>query len=239
MKNLIIFAIMVAIFLAHEDTQASSFTLLDSAFSVNGVNDSFAISDSYNDTSTSPVTRDISSGGYSVGSEALYNRVSAYTDFPDARFNNSMAYASTTLKFASTFNGLASIQFSGDFAGDLVSNARFYLTDLTASKQLLDGFINTSGLQVYVPSSLNADSGYHPDFTFTYDAWDPSHVYVLNMCVYAYDDMPNCGGHSHASLWTDMELIPVPEPATFFLLGSSLIALAGLRKKFIQNEIKT
>jgi hypothetical protein len=53
-----------------------------------------------------------------------------------------------------------------------------------------------------------------------------------NTWVIAWEDLPGGGDHDYNDLVVEVNVAPVPIPAAILLLGSGLVGLLGVRKKF-------
>lgn len=92
-----------------------------------------------------------------------------------------------------------------------------------------DGMSWVSAAYIYVPESSDNNNIY---MTYEFDTLGIQAQYVRVQLI-----------HSYNGPWTFVDEVdfftdsaPVPEPATMFLLGSGLLGLAGIRRKFVPKS---
>jgi len=173
-------------------------------------------SPSYSDTATVPTSDSVSNMYASASSSFNANRV--YTEVsitnpggPDWR-GTAQSDASVSVLFRPNFTGLGPTISMGSLS---------YGTTTWSIEDTTDG-------------SLVAEYK-GPYQWFTYDTWDPTHVYRFD--AYAFSIGGSVPGDrdimSGAFVQTDIlfTTASVPEPATMLLLGLGLMGVLGIRRK--------
>jgi hypothetical protein len=80
--------------------------------------------------------------------------------------------------------------------------------------------------------SLNSDSEFDHMVTWLIKGNADNPNNPVGSYVIAWEDLPGGGDHDYNDLVVEVNVAPVPIPAAILLLGSGLIGLAGIRKKF-------
>jgi hypothetical protein len=76
-------------------------------------------------------------------------------------------------------------------------------------------------------TSLDSQNSDGLDHMVTWEVTDTPNTWVI-----AWEDLPGGGDRDFNDLVVEVQINPVPIPAAFLLLGSGLIGLLGVRKKF-------
>jgi hypothetical protein len=202
---------------------------------------------SYNGTNAS-TSGSVSSSGISAGQFGGDGGVQWYSI--NTLITGSSAEFTNILNLNISFNLDYSDEFLGSGWGRPIFT--FALIDTTDSidyvNDSIDGWgsIGASGLTSGVWTSLDPDFAYYPDLTYSYSSdWDldPTHSYKFYIELEGTSGLTGTGGSIGIGGWDGSisnfhaEATPasVPEPATFFLLGSGLIAFTSFKKRLKQS----
>ncbi len=219
--------VAMVLFLPTNVQAVSTYTIIDSALAISGYSGyyywdtggSSEYTASYNLTSSSsPLSGTVP---YASSGASLSEVAAEYTSFMIPRdllrVGVSGADASTDVLFKPNFIGDGTpITFvSTDWM--YMANSYAIIDDLTEGKTM---FHFGSGSDETLITS------------FPYSEWDPAHTYRLYMHASA-GDIGDAGG---VSMSHNMVFVPdpstVPIPAAFWLLGSGLLGLIGIRRRY-------
>ncbi len=218
--RIVIIAIFASVSLFSGIAHADIINVLSQSYNINGAIQNYwvyqgvPINDSFNESSGSPVAQAISENGYGLteataGADGKVTPISVQLSASAfaVNFNGSAsasAYADSSITFTPLVNTMmVSASWGGPFMSDVT------LTDLTSGDSL------DLGAPDYLPGSASF-----------FMVFDLSHTYIISTWVRA-----SAGGFDGGNN-SSLLLESVPEPASLLLIGSGLIGLFGLRRKF-------
>jgi len=93
--------------------------------------------------------------------------------------------------------------------------------------------LDPSGAPLWTSNpSLNSDSGFDHMVTWLIMGNEDRPDNPVGSYVIAWEDLPGGGDRDYNDLVVEVNVAPVPIPAAILLLGSGLVGLMGVRKKF-------
>lgn len=221
MKKLLMISVLLISIFTYSNVNATSFTVIDSFFMVSGgitVYDYLHLpiyNEEYSESSSTPLTGNLSDGESSVWSEASFEKVATGGD------------SSTDPECAAYATAITQVLFKPNFIGQ-GDPITFYVY-----RMLFGGNAYASIVDLIAGETIfSKDDAYFedPPAIFSYSGWNPDHIYSLSMSASNYFVMNDDG---RAGATNDMQFVlPVPEPVTMLLLGTGLVGLAGLKRKF-------